>query len=51
MERIDLVAASKMTAERLGQEIEAFISEFAAEKDFQINIREQKKLQRISSMI
>lgn len=44
MERIDLVAASQMTAERLGQEIEAFISEFAVEKEFQINIREQKKI-------
>ncbi len=44
MERIDLVAASQMSSERLGHEVEIFISEFAAEKDIQVNIKEQKKI-------
>jgi len=44
MERIDLIAASQMPPERLRHEIELFIAEFAAEKNVQINAREQKQI-------
>lgn len=44
MERIDLVAASQMAPERLRHEVETFISEFAVEKDIQINVKEQRQI-------
>ncbi len=44
MERIDLVAASQMTADYLRHEIEQFIIDFSAENNIQINAREQKQI-------
>jgi pilus assembly protein CpaF len=44
MERIDLVAASKMSPDTLRHEIERFISDFTLENNVQINAREQKQV-------
>ncbi len=44
MERIDLVAASKMTPNTLRNEIERFITDFTLESNVQINAREQKQI-------
>lgn len=44
MERIDLIAANKMTPEQLRHEVERFIVDFSAEKKLQINAREQRSL-------
>lgn len=44
MERIDLVAANQMAPEHLRSEVEQFISDFAEEKNVQINSREQKQI-------
>jgi pilus assembly protein CpaF len=44
MERIDLIAANQMAPERLRSEVEQFISDFAEEKNIQINSREQKQI-------
>ncbi len=44
MERIDLVAASQMASETLHREIEKFITDFTAESNVQINLKEQKQI-------
>lgn len=44
MERIDLVAANKLTPTQLRREIEQFIADLSSEKRLHINEREQKRL-------
>ena len=44
MERIDLIAANQMAPEHLRREVEQFISDFAEEKNVQINSKEQKQI-------
>ncbi|MBA3813194.1 MAG: CpaF family protein [Alphaproteobacteria bacterium] len=44
MERIDLMAANQMAPEHLRSEVEQFISDYAEEKNIQINSREQKQI-------
>jgi len=39
--RIDIVAASKMRPDELRREVEAFVSDYAAENNVQLNAREQ----------
>jgi pilus assembly protein CpaF len=44
MERIDLVAANKLTPAQLRREVEQFISDLSSEKKLHINEKEQKQL-------